>query len=244
MSLLFTQRLLYILKKKTIRTSCGDATVGSICRSQPKKQKQVRCQPSSLLQRRNGKHCFEQCSTWLESREGIEVIHDNRLVDHIAILGIHIKKIALMNGQSPVTNTLPWHNASETVLHTIKHGSPNAAASGTANDNTRVNLDGPQIASQVGTKERRRILLHQHTVPSLRGHSIIKCDKWIVFRPRAQQRNLLGENPTVSWVLKSRQWCRKLGRLSIWLAQAKVLTLQPHLLPQSPCHHKRNDCQE
>eukprot|EP00438_Fugacium_kawagutii_P011408 Skav215528 [mRNA] locus=scaffold219:196788:197431:- [translate_table: standard] len=128
--------------------------------------------------------------------------HDKRLVYNIAILGIHIEEIALVNALGSVTNTFTWHNASETMLHAIKNRGPDTSTSRATNDDACIHADGPQIAGQIGTEESRRILFHKHTVSRMWGHTVINLHKRIVFGPSAQQGNFLRENATIRWMLK------------------------------------------
>ena len=108
-----------------------------------------------------------------------------------------------MDALGSVTHTFTWHDAPETVLHAVKHRSPNASAGRTTNNDACVNVDGPQVASQVGTKKCRRVLLDKHAVSSMRGHVVINFRKWVVLGPSAQQGNLLRENSTISGMLKA-----------------------------------------
>lgn len=126
------------------------------------------------------------------------MLHDGALVNHVTKLGIDVKKIGLVNALSSVPYTFTWHNTPEAMLHAIQYRCSNTSASGASNNDASININGAEIASQIGAKECRGILFNYDVVSLMRCNALFNFDHWILLGPSPQQSNLLGEHPAVT----------------------------------------------
>ena len=107
-----------------------------------------------------------------------------------------------MDALRAITHALPWDDASETKLHAVQDGRPDAAASGAADHDAGVHADSAKVARQIRPKEGRRILLHYDRIPFARCDALIDLDQWIILGPRSQARDLLREDAAISGMLE------------------------------------------